>query len=80
MLMKALAVPIAVGLKVTAMEQLEPAASFAQLSVSREDAGLAPPMPMLVMVIEAVPVFLTVTVCGADAASTVVPAKVSDDG
>ena len=60
---------VAVGVNVTLMVQLELAASvegvIGQLFVWPKSPGFVPPRAMLLMVSGAVPVFESVTVCGA---------------
>lgn len=54
------------GVKVTVIEQIDPAASdVPQLLVSEKSLGLAPPMVMLLMVSAALPVFDSVAACEA---------------
>jgi hypothetical protein len=63
--------PVAVGLNVTLIEQFAAAASVApQGFVSEKSPLLAPPTAMLVMFSVAVPVFVSVTFCGAPAVLT----------
>lgn len=74
---EAAAAPAAVGLKVTEMVQEALAASVvAQLLVRLKAAALAPVRAILLIVSEAFPELVRVTVCAAEAAPTVVAAKV----
>src|SRR5437868_4651428 len=65
----ALRLPLAVGVKVTLMVQLDPAVSvlglIGQVLVWAKSPGLVPARLMLLMVRSAVPLFLSVTVCAA---------------
>lgn len=62
----AVAGPLPEGVKVTEMEQLLPAARLArQVKVSANSDAFDPLMLILLMVSVAVPVFESVTVCGA---------------
>lgn len=58
-------VPLAVGLKVTLIEQLAPAATVvSQVLVWPKSPGLLPPIVIANMVKGALPVFVSVTDCG----------------
>src|ERR1035438_2761432 len=69
--------PLTVGVKVTLIVQLAPAATLApQLLLWPKSPGLVPATARLVIVKAALPVLLRVTACTALAAPTAWPAKV----
>lgn len=73
--------PVPVGVKVTLIEQFEPAASeVPQVLVSAKSALLAPEMAIELMESEALPVFESVTVCALLVVLTTWLGKVSEVG